>query len=89
MCYLEDENGEERPLTVTEYIASELKEDELQFHDPLHRLILKEAEAHLHDNGFTTERYFIAHPDPPSANWPLIWPVNGISSANIIPRTRK
>jgi DNA primase len=64
MCYLEDENGEERPLTVTEYIASELKEDELQFHDPLHRLILKEAEAHLHDNGFTTERYFIAHPDP-------------------------
>lgn len=64
MCYLEDENGEERPLTVTEYIATGLKEDELQFHDALHRLILKEAETHLHDNGFAAERYFIAHPDP-------------------------
>ncbi|MBV7609733.1 hypothetical protein KVQ85_25035, partial [Escherichia coli] len=31
MCYLEDENGEEQPLTVIECISSSLKEDELQF----------------------------------------------------------
>lgn len=64
MCYVEDENGEQHPLTVIECIASSLKEDELQFHDALHRRVLKEAEAHLHDEHFTAERYFIAHPDP-------------------------
>lgn len=64
MCYIENENGEEAPLTVIEYIAAGLKEDELQFHAPLHRLILQECEAHVHDPNFIAERHFIAHPDP-------------------------
>ena len=64
MCYVEDENGEQHPLTVIECIASSLKEDELQFHNALHRQILREAETHLHDENFTAERYFVAHPDP-------------------------
>lgn len=64
MCYLEDENGEERPLTVIECISTGLKEDELQFHYALDRRILKEAETHLHDPGFVSERYFLSHPDP-------------------------
>lgn len=64
MCYIENENGEETPLTVIEYIAAGLKEDELQFHTPLHRLILQECEAHVHDPNFIAERHFIAHPDP-------------------------
>ena len=64
MCYFEDENGEEQPLTVIECISSSLKEDELQFHYPLDRRILKEAENHLHDEGFVSERYFLTHPDP-------------------------
>ena len=64
MCYLEDENGEERPLTVIECISTGLKEDELQFHYARDRRILKEAETHLHDPGFVSERYFLSHPDP-------------------------
>lgn len=64
MCYMEDENGEQQPLTVTEYIAEGLKEDELQFHVALHRRMLKEAEIHIHDENFTAEHYFIAHPAP-------------------------
>ena len=64
MCLIEDENGEERPLTVTEYIAHSLKEDELQFRDSLHCQILREAEEHRHDNDFIAERHFINHPDP-------------------------
>lgn len=64
MCYIEDENGEEKPLTVTEYIINSLKEDDLHFHDALHRKILKEAEEHLHDANFVAERHFISHPDP-------------------------
>lgn len=64
MCYIENESGEQIPFTVTECIASGLKEDELQFHDPLHRLILQECEAHLNDPDFNPERHFIAHTDP-------------------------
>lgn len=64
MCYLEDENGAERPLTVIECISTGLKEDELQFHNALDRRVLKEAEMHLQDTGFVAERYFLSHPDP-------------------------
>lgn len=64
MCYVENETGEQIPFTVTECIASGLKEDELQFYDPLHRLVLQECEAHLNAPNFNPERYFIAHPDP-------------------------
>ena len=63
MCYMEDEAGNQFPLTVTEYIARNLKEDDLQFHDALHRRILHEAEEHLKEEGFVASRYFIAHPD--------------------------
>ncbi len=64
MCYIEDENGQSAPLCVIRYIANGLKEDELQFHVPLHRKILKEAENNIQNPDFIAERYFIAHPDP-------------------------
>lgn len=64
MCYVETEENAEAPLTVIEYISMDLKQDELEFHNPLHRRILAEAEAHLRDANFTAERYFMAHPDP-------------------------
>lgn len=64
MCNMPDEQGNEIPVTVIEYVINDLKEDDLAFHNPLHRQILSEAAVHLHDNGFTAERYFLAHPDP-------------------------
>ncbi len=64
VCYLETEGEEKVPLTVIEYISADLQHDGLQFHNPLHRKILAEAEAHLHDLPFSAERYFLTHPDP-------------------------
>lgn len=64
MCNITDEEGNERPITVTEFVVSELKADDLAFHNPQHRQMLAEASAHLQDNGFQAERYFLAHPDP-------------------------
>ena len=63
MCNVTDEEGNEVPLTVIEYIANDLKEDELSLHNPLHRRILTEAAEHVHDSGFVSERYFTAHVD--------------------------
>ncbi len=64
MCIVEDEEGNEQPLTVIAFISEELRNDRLQFHTPLHRKILKEAEEHLSDTNFVAEHYFMANPDP-------------------------
>lgn len=64
MCITHNDQEEEVPITVTEYIVNDLREDDLAFHNPLHRQILSEASAHLNQNGFTAERYFLSHPDP-------------------------
>ncbi|MCD8182018.1 MAG: DNA primase [Bacteroides sp.] len=63
MCNAANEEGQEVPVSVIEYVTNDLREDELSFHNPLHRQILTEAVAHLHDEKFTAERYFLAHPD--------------------------
>lgn len=64
MCNLRGENGEDIPVTVTQYIIHDLEQDELAFHNPLHRKILSEAEEHIQDKNFVSERYFLAHPKP-------------------------
>lgn len=64
MCNVKDGEGNEVPVRVLEYVISDLKGDELSFHNPQHRQILAEAAAHLHDQGFKAERYFLSHPDP-------------------------
>ena len=64
MCNLTDEEGNEVPVTVVEYVIKDLKEDELAVHDALHRRILSEASEHIHDQEFASERFFVAHPDP-------------------------
>ena len=51
-------------IYFSEIKINDLKEDELAFHNPLHRQMLSEAAAHMHDSNFIAERYFLAHPDP-------------------------
>lgn len=43
---------------------NDLQTDGLAFHNPLHRQILAEAAAHMNDEGFVAERYFLNHPNP-------------------------
>ena len=62
VCYMENEAGEEAPISVTEYISMDLAQDGLQFQNPTHRKLLAEAEEHLHNDGFCAERYFMNHP---------------------------
>lgn len=63
ICYAENEQGEELPISVAEYIHYALEEDNLAFHTLLHRRILQEALDHLHEEQFTAEHYFLNHPD--------------------------
>ncbi|MCM0208069.1 DNA primase [Bacteroides fragilis] len=64
MCNMTDEEGNEVPVTVVEYVINDLKEDELAFHNPLHRRILSEAAEHIREQEFAAEHFFVAHPDP-------------------------
>ena len=63
MCNITNEEGQEIPITVIEYIINDLKEDDLAFHNPLHRQMLSEAAERIHHEGFVAERYFLAHAD--------------------------
>ena len=64
MCNVTDEEGKETPVTVIEFVVADLQQDDLAFHNPLHRQMMTEAAAHLHDEGFRAEHYFLTHPDP-------------------------
>lgn len=63
LCNVEDEQGNESPLTVAEYINYALQEDDLKLHKPLHQEVLQETLSHLHEEQFSAERYFLNHPD--------------------------
>lgn len=64
MCHATDDKGQQIPVTVTEYITNDLRQDDLSFHNPLHRQMLSEAGEHIHKEGFIAERYFLTHQDP-------------------------
>lgn len=64
MCNVPNEEGKEIPVTVIEFVVADLQQDDLAFHNPLHRRMLAEAAEHLHDDGFRAEHYFVTHPDP-------------------------
>jgi len=63
MCYIEDEEGKEVPLSVAEYIFYSLRDDDIQLQEPLSQKILQEAVDSVHNPNFRAEKYFISHPD--------------------------
>lgn len=63
VCYVEDEQGQEVPFTVVEFIYYALQEDKLNFQVTLHQRILDEALEHFREPDFSAQRYFLNHPD--------------------------
>jgi DNA primase len=57
------EDGQTISLTLAQYVDFNLKEDGLQFAEPLYNQILAEAVEHSAEEGFDSERYFTLHPD--------------------------
>ena len=60
--YMDEESGKRH--SVAEFVANELKSDELTLSTPLFARLFDELLQHLTDPGFVAERYFIAHTDP-------------------------
>jgi DNA primase len=64
MCYIEDSNGKDVPLSVAEYISYSLQDDDIPLQSSLCRTLLQEAIENAHKPNFHAEQYFISHPDP-------------------------
>ena len=62
MCNVTNEEGQEIPVSVIEYVVSDLKQRRLSFHNPLHRQNLPKAAAHIHDADLQPNVIF-AYPD--------------------------
>ena len=60
---IEADDGQIINLTVAQYIAYDLGQDGLSFHDDRYNVILSEAAAHSSEEGFKAEEYFMHHPD--------------------------
>ena len=60
---LETEDGKKVSLTVAQYIAYDLQQDNMHLSSPVYEKMLQEASQHSSDNDFNAERYFITHPD--------------------------
>ncbi len=60
---VETEDGGTTNLTVAQYVAYDLGQDGLTFHDERYNQILQEAVAHSGEPDFSAERYFMQHPD--------------------------
>jgi DNA primase len=60
---IETEDGQTINLTVAQYIAYDLGQDGLSFHDDRYNQVLSEAAVHSGEEGFKAEEYFMHHPD--------------------------
>lgn len=60
---IETEDGGTANLTVAQYIAYDLGQDGLTFHDERYNRILQEAIARSAEPDFKAESYFMQHPD--------------------------
>jgi DNA primase len=62
-CTIEDENGQDVPLSVAEFISYSLQDDDILLQTPIYRQILDEAVENVHNPNFRSEQYFNNHPD--------------------------
>ena len=62
--YTDEEAEKEISVKVIEYIVQDLRDDELEFTNPLYKQILEEACSKCKDESFVVETYFTNHPDP-------------------------
>ena len=61
-CMMDGDDGPQA-LTVGMFISLSLENDGLEFHHPVYRRILELFREHCTDEGFSSERFFVSHPE--------------------------
>lgn len=62
--YFDEEEQKQITFRIAEFIKFDLDRDELTFYTPLYKEILEEASERCSTEGFSAQRYFLAHPNP-------------------------
>ena len=63
VCTVNDEDGNETGISVTEYIHYDLTQDDLSLKHPVYFRMLYDAMTHVGTQGWSAERHFLSHPD--------------------------
>ena len=63
VCTVNDEDGNETGISVTEYIHYDLIQDDLSLKHPVYFRMLYDAMTHVGTQGWSAERHFLSHPD--------------------------
>lgn len=65
MCFLEDEQGQQVPVSVGKFITTSLDEDSIEFCHPVYKRILELYRENCGTEGFVSEKFFLSYPDAP------------------------
>jgi len=59
-----EEDGTEEVISVAQYIVKEIRDDELQFSDPVLGRIFEDYSFHINEGIFPGDKFFVMHQDP-------------------------
>ena len=63
MCTYQDEDGQDKEMTVGQFIVGSLQNDSLEFRHPVYKRFVEIMADHLDDKDFNTEKFFMSHPE--------------------------
>ena len=63
MCTYQDEEDQEKEMTVGQFIVGSLQNDSLEFRHPVYKRFVELMAEHLDEKDFNTEKFFMSHPE--------------------------
>ena len=63
MGMFENQEGQEVPITVGQFIVQSLQNDALEFRHPVYKRFVEIMADHLDEQDFNSEKFFISHPE--------------------------
>lgn len=64
VCQVTDEEDNIHDISVVQYVANDLKTDDISFFNNLHQMILEEAVKYIAQGGDKISRFFLTHMNP-------------------------
>ncbi|MCQ2067672.1 MAG: DNA primase [Bacteroidaceae bacterium] len=63
MGLFENEEGQEMPITVGQFIVQSLQNDGLELRHPVYRRFVEQMAEHVEEQDFNAEKFFMSHPE--------------------------
>ena len=63
MCNYQDEDGQDKEMTVGQFIVGSLQNDSLEFRHPVYKRFVEIMAEHLDEKDFNTQKFFMSHPE--------------------------